>query len=114
MHEASLAAAILQLVESQARQQPFARVTRLRLEVGTLAGVEVEALEFALQALSPGTLLQGARIEMATPAGTARCRKCGRTVAIQTRIQPCPACGGYPLEPITGAQLRVLELIVED
>ena len=50
MHELSLAAEILRLVQASAAREPFARVARLRLEAGALAGVEVRALRFALAA----------------------------------------------------------------
>jgi len=64
MHEASLAGGILKLVEDSARREGFARVTALRLEAGQLAGVEPRALRFALEALAPGTCLDGARFEI--------------------------------------------------
>ena len=51
MHEMSLVESIRAIVEDQARTHAFARVTRLRLEIGRFAGVEKQALEFA----SPGT-----------------------------------------------------------
>ena len=54
MHEVSLAAGVLQLVEDAAGREHFSRVAALRLEVGQLAGVEVEALRFALEAIAPG------------------------------------------------------------
>jgi len=67
MHEVSLAGGILSAVEAAARRDPFVRVSRLRLEAGKLAGVEIEALRFALEALAPGTLLAGAQIDIEQP-----------------------------------------------
>ena len=64
MHEMSLAGGILKIVEDAAARDGFARVSRLVLEAGALAGVEVSALRFALEALSPGTLLEAAIIEI--------------------------------------------------
>ncbi|HNH90456.1 MAG TPA: hydrogenase maturation nickel metallochaperone HypA, partial [Thiobacillaceae bacterium] len=42
----SLAEGILQIVEDTAAKQGFKRVTEVRLEIGALSGVEVEALSF--------------------------------------------------------------------
>jgi hydrogenase nickel incorporation protein HypA/HybF len=64
MHEMSLARSILQLVEDAAARERFTRLKRLRPEAGALAGVEVGALRFAMQALAPGTVLAGAEIEI--------------------------------------------------
>lgn len=112
MHELSLAGGILRIVEQAAERERFARVTRLTLEVGKLAGVEVEALRFALRAIAPQTLLAGAAVEIREPDAQARCRDCGELTPIKRRGDPCGHCGGWWLEPISGTELRVLELLV--
>jgi len=114
MHEASLAGGILQLVEDCARRERFARVTRLRIEVGQLAGVELRALRFSLEALAPGTCLQGATFEFDEPPGQAWCMACCARVALARRGDPCPACGGWQLQAIGGTELRVVDMQVED
>lgn len=114
MHEASLAGGILQLVEDAARREGFARVTRLRLEAGQLAGVEPRALRFALEALAPGTCLQGCELLIDEPPGQAWCLPCGASVQITQRGDACPHCGGWQLQPTGGTALRVVDLIVDD
>lgn len=114
MHEMSLAAGVLQLVEDAAGREHFSRVAVLRLEVGQLAGVEVEALRFALDAIAPGTFLDGATITIDEPPGEAWCPACGRTTTLAGRGQPCGHCGGWQLQPTGGTELRVVDLIVDD
>lgn len=114
MHEASLAGGILQLVEDAARREGFCRVTHLRLEAGQLAGVETRALRFALEALAPGTCLQGAQVDIDEPPGQAWCMACSATVLLAQRGDACPQCGGYQLQPTGGTELRVLDMLVED
>lgn len=114
MHELSLAGGILKVVEDAARREGFARVSQLRLEAGALSGVEVRALRFALDALSPGTCLQGAVIEIDEPPGIAWCLPCGESVAIASRADPCPRCGGFQIQPTGGTELRVVDLLVHD
>jgi len=77
MRELSVAGSILQLVEGSARKEAFQRVRSLRLSVPALAGVEVAALRFALEALARGSLLEGARVDIDEPPGQARCTDCG-------------------------------------
>lgn len=114
MHEASLAGGVLRLVEDAALRERFTRLLALRLEAGQLAGVDVRALRFALEALAPGTLLDGAHIEIEEPAGQAWCLTCSQTVALAQRGDACPACGGFQLHPSGGAELRVLDMQVAD
>jgi hydrogenase nickel incorporation protein HypA/HybF len=114
MHEMSLAGGILRVVEDAAAREHFKRVSRLSLEAGALAGVEVRALRFALESLAPGTLLDGAAIEIDQPAASAWCMPCARSVSIRSRTDACPLCNGWQLTPTTGTELKVRELIVHD
>lgn len=112
MHEASLAGGILQLVEDSSRREGFRRVTVLRLELGKLANVELQALKFALEAIAPGTLLEGARLEFNEPEGQAWCINCSQTVLLVQRGADCPQCGSYLLQPTGGTSLRVIDMLV--
>lgn len=114
MHELSLAGGILRIVEQAAERERFARVTRLTLAVGKLAGVEIEALRFALVAIAPGTPLAEAQVEIVEPQGQARCFDCGDLTVIKERGDPCEHCGGWRLEPVAGTEFRVVDLLVED
>jgi hydrogenase nickel incorporation protein HypA/HybF len=60
MHEMSLAEGIRTIVQEQAKSRGFARVTRLRLEIGRFAGVEKPALEFAFDVVMRGSAAEGA------------------------------------------------------
>ena len=113
MHEMSLAGGILKLIDDAAARDPFTRVQRLRLEAGALAGVEVRALRFALDAMAPGTRLEGAEILIDEPPGRAWCMRCCDSVTIGTRADPCPRCGGHQLQATGGTELKVVDLIVE-
>jgi hydrogenase nickel incorporation protein HypA/HybF len=114
MHEASLAGGVLQVVEDAARREGFVRLLALRLEAGQLAGVDARALRFALESITPGTLLEGARIDIDEPPGQAWCMACSRSVAIQRRGDSCPNCGGFQLQPTGGLELRVVDMHVND
>ncbi len=114
MHEASLAGGVLKLVESTREREGFQRVTHLLLEVGPLAGVEVRALRFALEAMAPGTCLEGMRLEIDEPAGTAWCLGCDRGVTVAQRGAACPHCGSFRLQVTGGTELKVIDLMVAD
>lgn len=114
MHEISLAGGILRLVEDAARREGFRRVAVLRLSCGRLAGVEPQALRFALEVTQAGTVLAGARLEIDEPPGRGWCPHCEAAVALAERGAPCPCCGGTPVPAIGGDRLEVVELLVDD
>ena len=113
MHEMSLAEGVLQVIEDSARANNFSQVKTVWLEIGELSGVEVEAMRFCFDAVVKGTLAEGARLEIVATEGQGRCLTCGQTVHIQLRYDPCPLCGGYPVEPVGGLEMKVKELEVD-
>ena len=113
MHELSLAASILQIVEAAARKDDFVRVRSLHLSVPALAGVEVGALRFALQSLAPHTLLAGAEVVVDEPLSQALCLDCKCDIEVAAHDQACPRCGGHCWQVTVGAELRVVDLLVE-
>jgi len=113
MHEMSLAVSVLQLVENSAKVNGFSRVNTVWLEIGALAGVEAEAMHFCFDAVTKGTLAEGARLEIVATKGRGQCLDCGGSVFIEARYDPCSLCGSYRVEPTGGMAMRVKELEVE-
>ncbi len=113
MHEMSLCEGILQVLEEQARSQGYRQVRSVCLEIGALSAVEPEALRFGFEVLSRGTLADGARLEIRELPGEAWCMQCRGSVAVRRRYDPCPRCGAYQLQVISGEQMRIKELEVD-
>ena len=110
MHEMSLAEGMLQLVEDGARRHAATGVTAVWLEIGALSQVEVQALRFCFDAVTRGSLAEGARLEIVNRAGRAWCMPCGGEVAIERRGDACPVCGSYQLQVVQGDEMRVTEI----
>jgi hydrogenase nickel incorporation protein HypA/HybF len=110
MHEMSLAESIVQIVEDTARQHGGGRVRSVTLEVGELAGVELEALRFCFDAVTRSSLAEGAALVVEQPSGQAWCMPCGGSVTVSSLTDPCPDCGSHQLQVTGGRELRVREI----
>ena len=64
MHEVSLCRGVLDVVEDERRRQDFAKVRKIVLEIGVLGHVEPEAMLFCFDAVSRGTVAEGATIKL--------------------------------------------------
>lgn len=113
MHELSLCEGVLQVLEDQAESQHFSRVKTVWLEIGSLAGVEIEAMRFGFDVVIRDSLADGARLEIIEVPGQAWCLDCAAAVEIRQRYDECPRCGGYQLQVTGGDQMRIKELEVE-
>jgi hydrogenase nickel incorporation protein HypA/HybF len=112
MHELSLAESVIQIIEDAALAQNFQRVRVVWLEVGSLAGVEPEALRFCFDAVARDTVAQDARLEIIEAPGSGTCSDCGSVHPMSTLLDACPACGSYSIQVSGGTGMRVKELDV--
>lgn len=114
MHEMSLAEGVITVIEDTLAAQPGAArgevVRRVRLEVGRLAAVELDALRFAFDVVKRGSVAGDAALEVIELPGAAWCLPCGDTVAIGRRGDPCPRCGSHQVQVTGGDELRVKDI----
>jgi len=113
MHEMSLTESVLQILRNSAKSKGFERVKTVWLEIGELAGVEVEAMRFCFDVVMKDTLANQARLEIIHVPGQAWCTQCEKLVTVKQRFESCPDCGVYPLQITGGDQMMIKELEVE-
>lgn len=113
MHEMSLAEGVLQLIEDAARDQGFTAVRTIWVEIGQLSGVEPDALAFCFDAVTRGTLAEGARFEIVHVPGSGHCYECGQDTELQAVYDACTHCGAVPVHITGGTEMRVKELEVD-
>jgi hydrogenase nickel incorporation protein HypA/HybF len=110
MHEVALAEGVLRIVMDAARANAAVRVHTVWVELGALAHVEPDALAFCFDAVTRGSVADGAKLEIARTAGAAWCMPCGERVAIARLGEACPRCGSYQLQLLEGDEMRVREI----
>jgi hydrogenase nickel incorporation protein HypA/HybF len=110
MHELGITQNIVAIVAEHARGKP---VTRVVLEIGTLAGVMAESIAFCFDVVAEGTPLEGATLEIRRTEARARCGACGSEFVQATLFTPC-ACGSHAVERLSGEELNVKEYELAD
>jgi hydrogenase nickel incorporation protein HypA/HybF len=114
VHELSIAASIVEIVERSIPQEPAVPVLRVTVRVGPLAGVVPDSLEFCFRAATAGTKLEGAMLVIERVPLTVRCRDCGRESVLDDIAFACPVCGSTGITLETGTELQVTEVEIED
>jgi hydrogenase nickel incorporation protein HypA/HybF len=105
VHEAALCAALLARVEAVARAEGALRVSRVRLRLGPLAGVEAELLARAYALARAGTLAAAAELAIEVAPVRVRCRDCGAESGAGPRHLRCGACGSPATQLLSGDEL---------
>jgi len=112
MHELSICEGLLDILQDVARREGVTRICRVRLRFGALAYVEPQALEFAFEVVTRGTVAEGAELIFEIQPAEAHCEDCGHDFAVERHAVPCPRCGGNRLAIHGGTEMRVVALEV--
>lgn len=101
----------LDAIRQEARKHGANRVSRIVLRIGSLSGVDLEALRFAYEALAPASIAAGAALEIETVAARARCPACKTEFgADRGFIFQCPRCGEFSGDILAGKELGIARL----
>lgn len=106
MHEIGLIQTVMDEISRVAGANGIERVTRVRLVVGRLNGALPDVLEFAFSILSPGTVFEGARLEIEPVPVRLKCHSCGAESASDEPAYFCSKCGARA-EMVAGRELYI-------
>ena len=108
MHELSIAQELIEIVEEAARDAGAARVEAVNLRLGRLSGVVADALLFAFDVATDGTLLEGAALVIEDVPVLIYCEACDQNRVLEdVRAFQCPECGSPAGAVIQGRELEV-------
>jgi hydrogenase nickel incorporation protein HypA/HybF len=104
---------IVDIAREQMQKHGARKVLGMTLEIGTLSGVVIDALEFALEEAVRGTELEEARREIDIVEGKAYCEDCMKDFHTADYITLCPVCNGFNTRLTHGKELRLKTMDIE-
>ena len=116
MHELSIATSLVTVAaEAVAEAGETRRIEAVRVRIGDLAGVVIEALHFAWDVAIEGTACAGATLEIERVPGRIHCDDCGATTILD---QPprfrCGTCDRPTGNVVGGRELDLTALELAD
>ncbi len=113
MHELSIAQALIEQVEAAASKEHALRVVRVVITVGTLSGVDAEALRSLFPLVAEGTVTADAELVIEPVAARVKCRTCGVESPAEGYFTGCTACGSKDAELSAGRELNIKSVELE-
>jgi hydrogenase nickel incorporation protein HypA/HybF len=113
MHELAIAADIISIVEDSASKACAGKVTLIELEIGQLSGIELDALNMAVEVSLKGTIAEDAELKIDIIEGEVHCLDCEKNSPVSDLFSLCPSCGSIRLEITKGKEMRVKSIIVD-
>ena len=105
MHELNIAARIATRTREEKDHQRWDQVNQVHLEIGSLSGVDPDALTFAFEALVAETDLSGCRLEIASVSPICLCRDCSARFDVEGLT--------FALRPVDPLQVDAQRLLSE-
>lgn len=110
MHEFSLARNIVDIATEQVQSHGANKVESIEIEVGTLSGVVMDALEFAMEEAVKNSVLAGAKIHYQEIQARASCSNCDKVFELDDFFSICPHCQAPDYKITHGKELKVKSL----
>ncbi len=114
MHEFSIAMSIIEIAETEARSANSEKILSMELNIGTMAGIEFYALDTAMEMAVKNTLLENTDIKVNKIQAIARCTDCKNEFDINFITDECPDCGCLFNDVISGKELKIKSIVVEE
>jgi len=114
MHELGIANSVLDAARAEAQLRPEMKLTKIVIRVGDLAGVDRDSLSFCFEALVKDTDLESVILEIERRAQRHRCPGCGREFEVVNYDTVCPGCGEVMTTFVSGNELELAYLEMED
>lgn len=113
MHELSIAISIVEIAEEYAVKNKAVEVKEIEIEIGSLAGVVIDALDFAMGAAIKNTICERSKWTIIETPAKSICPLTQKEYVVEQLYEPCPYCNEYGHDLIQGRELRVKSLIID-
>ena len=113
MHEMGIANSILDKAQAEVLHHSGGRLLRVGVRIGQWSGVEPESVRFCFECLVSGTPEPPA-IDIEICPRQNRCPACGTVFALEDYNIECPLCGGTPTHPVSGDELQIAYVEMEE
>ena len=114
MHELSIAVSLVEMACEKAAELGGVRVEALHLKLGPLSGVVKDALLFSWGVAAEGTAIAGARLDVTDVPLVVFCTTCAAERTLEEPYLVCPVCETPTPSVVTGRELELFALEVQD
>ncbi len=109
----SIVSGILRIAEDEARAAEARVINSIELEIGQLAGIEIESLNFCFDVARRDTMAAEAALVIHDIPGLGFCPTCAKNVPVEFHLAVCGECDEALVDVFQGRELRVKSINVD-
>ena len=114
MHEMGIANSVLAAVRTEVARHPGTYPCKVGVRIGEMSALDQDALRFCFEAMTRETDLEALQLEIEICPFRYRCSDCGKDFAVRDYQTQCPECASMKTEFLSGDELELAYLEVED
>jgi len=114
MHEMGIATSVFEAAQKEAQRYPGSKLLKIGLRIGEWSGVDPESLRFCFEAPVLGSEPSPAALDIEFRPRQNRCPTCGTVFALKDYQTDCPNCGAAVTEPVSGTELELAYVELEE
>ena len=114
MHELGIANSVLEAVRTEMARHPGTYPCKVGVRVGEMTAIDQEALRFCFEAIIVETDLESLELSIEVCPRRHRCQVCEREFIVRDYDCSCPQCSSLATLCISGDQLELAYLEVEE
>lgn len=113
MHELSIAMQIVEILEEEVKKHDAQRVSAVHLDIGTLSGVEPDALKFAMEEAVRNSVAAHAELFYHIIEAVAVCEDCCHEFKTDDYFKVCPYCNSLNTSFLKGKELKIKSIDIQ-
>ena len=113
MHELSITSYLVETVQNEAQARGATKVLSINLIAGARAGVADDSIQFYFEQLAPGTLADGAQLNIQHTPMRFYCAGCASEYFPSGANFDCPVCGEVGVVTDDGSALLIESIEIE-
>ncbi len=114
MHEYAIAEALVEQIERVAREHPGCTVRSAVVAIGGLRRIVPDILRFGFEIAAADSAAAGADLVIEHVPIRFRCNGCNAESVVDEAIYLCPACGSGDVTALSGDELMLKSVDIED
>ena len=109
----SIAQSMTEIIQEEMARHGATVLRSVTVHIGQMSAIVPESLSFCFEVITANTELEGARLHMEVIPLRGRCRDCLGEFDIPDYHFVCPMCSGKDVEVISGQDLSIVEMEVQ-
>lgn len=110
MHEYSIVQALMEQVESLAKENEAEKVTKVVVKIGAMSGVEPHLLHIAFDTFKEKSVCDSAEFVLNIQPLTVLCLECDTQSELEEIYYRCPQCESLKVEVVDGEDMFLMSV----